>query len=127
MGKISELQRADSLVRQHYRDVILDAVDELAVHGDQPRGKAVGDLLAPYGVQGSGFNRAVERTQFRRIEHAQRGLANRVAEDVEQPLVHIISLVENIGTHTRGVARPRYGSGAPWRGRRAGTRAARVQ
>ena len=60
----------------------------LAVGGDQSFGDRLRDLFAGHGVQRAGTDGVVEVVALRRGERAQRTLADRAAEDVEETLVH---------------------------------------
>src|SRR6185437_4186128 len=86
--EIVELQGADAFLGQHHGDVVLDPVHHLAVGRDEPGVQRRGHLLAGHGVHRATRDGDVQGVQFVAPQRAHRGLGDRVAEDVQQSLVH---------------------------------------
>ncbi len=88
MGKVFHLKGADTFFRQHHRDAIFDAIDDLGINGDQTLLDAIMHRVSGHRCHRPKADGMIQDVEFAFAERPYRCLADRAAQNVEEALVH---------------------------------------
>src|SRR5687767_9226589 len=85
--EVLQLRRADALLGQHHGNAVVDAIDHLAVGGDEPLAERRRDGVAVDVSHLAARDLAVERGELRLRHRGDGDFRDRIAEDLDQAAV----------------------------------------